>query len=57
MLVQGTFAGGYAMLRALFANLPAPSSLLRDQFGVGGVVPPLPYDGTLKLTAFTPLGG
>jgi hypothetical protein len=57
IVVQETFASSYAQLRALFAILPAPSSLLYDQFGVGGVVPPLPYDGTLKLTAFVPPGG
>lgn len=56
IVVQGSFVSSYAELRAQFAGLPAPSSLLYDQFGVGGVVPPLPVDGTLKLTAITSPG-
>ncbi|HTB72617.1 MAG TPA: hypothetical protein VK762_05220 [Polyangiaceae bacterium] len=53
IVVQGSFLPGYAQLRALFSTLPAPSSLLYDQFSLSGVVPPLPVDGTLKLTAIT----
>jgi hypothetical protein len=57
VVVQGSFVNSYAQLRAQISALPAPSSLIYDQFSLGGVVPALPVDGTLKLTAITPNGG
>ncbi len=53
IVVQGSFLPDYAQLRALFSTLPPTSSLLYENFNVGGVVPPLPVDGTLRLTAYT----
>jgi hypothetical protein len=57
VVVQGSFVTSYTQLRAQVSALPAPSSLIYDQFSLGGVVPALPVDGTLKLTAITPNGG
>ncbi len=58
IVVDGTdsFLPDYAHLRASFSALPAQSSLLNDKPTLDGVVPPLPADGTLRLTAFTPIG-
>ncbi len=56
ILVQGSFLQDYGQLRALFSTLPATTSLLYDNFSEGAVIPPLPIDGTLRLTAFTANG-
>jgi len=52
--VEASFIAGYAQLRATFAALPPTQSLLSDNHST--VVPPLPVDGTLRLTAVTQAG-
>jgi hypothetical protein len=56
IVVSGSFLQDYGQLRALFSSLPPTTSLLYDDFSEGAVVPPLPVDGTLRLTAFTANG-
>jgi hypothetical protein len=55
MVVEGSFLSGYAQLRSQFASLPPSTNLIRGE-GEGPIVPPLPVDGTLRLTAFTTNG-
>ena len=56
IVVQGSFLSSYAQLRSLFSTLPVTNALLSDNLSQGPVVPPLPVDGTLRLTAFTANG-
>jgi len=55
MVVEGSFLSGYAQLRSQFASLP-PSANLTNGESYGPIAPPLPVDGTLRLTAFTTNG-
>ncbi|HEY2516442.1 MAG TPA: hypothetical protein VGI39_36480, partial [Polyangiaceae bacterium] len=48
--VEGTFIANYAQLRATFASLPTP---LVNGNQATNVVPPLPVDGTMRITAVT----
>jgi hypothetical protein len=49
--IEGSFLPGYAQLRQAPASIPPTDSLIRDQNGA--IVPPLPVDGTLRLSAIT----
>jgi hypothetical protein len=53
IVVQGSFLASYADLRSRFAALPVTSGVINATFTETGVVPPLPVDGTLRLTAIT----
>jgi hypothetical protein len=55
IVVQGTFLSGYAELRAQFASIPPTSALLSGE-GYRSIAPPLPTDGTLRMTTFTTNG-
>jgi hypothetical protein len=50
---SGALVPDYAHLRAQFSALPAQTSLLYDNLSIDPLIPPLPVDGTLRLTAFT----
>lgn len=52
MVVEGSPWSSYGQLRASAAAIPVPRALLNDN-SEGPIVPPLPIDGTVKLTAFT----
>ncbi len=52
-----SFLPDYAHLRASFSALPAQSSLLYDNPALDSVIPPLPADGTVRISAVTPAGG
>ena len=51
-----SFLPDYAHLRASFSALPAQSSLLYDNQAIDSVIPPLPADGTVRISAVTPAG-
>ena len=55
IVVEGTFLSGYAELRAQFASIPATNNLLIGE-GYRSIAPPLPADGTLRMTTFTTNG-
>jgi hypothetical protein len=54
---SGSLVPDYAHLRAQFSALPTQSSVLYNDLSMDPVIPPLPVDGTAKLTAFTTPGG
>jgi hypothetical protein len=49
---EATFIPGYAQFRAVAGALPLTSTILGSS--VGQVTPPLPVDGTMRMTAVTP---
>jgi hypothetical protein len=54
-IVQASFFGGYAGLRAQ-AGTAGLTSLVANSWGSGAIVPPLPANGTLEMTAVTENG-
>ena len=58
IVVDGTdsFLPDYAHLRASFSALPVQTSLLYDDPALDGMIPPLPADGTMPISAFTTFG-
>ncbi len=53
VVVQGSFFSGYSDLRKQFTAIPATNNLVTGQPYSGPVVPALPVNGTLRLTAYT----
>jgi hypothetical protein len=55
-MVEASFITGYAQLRAQAAALPLSAKLTSGTSSQEPIIPPLPVDGTLKLTAYTQNG-
>jgi hypothetical protein len=51
--IEGTFLNGYKDVRANAGSIPVSQDLTRGYTNGGGYIPPLPVDGTLRLTAAT----